>query len=485
MADQIVLAWTVSVAGTSLGTAAAATRLAAVALYQNAVTDPILGQFFGLTVDSDVTAQGVGVVTRTLTLNMNSTNAPEAPPPFPCRPRTSTPPVLPYRLRSARTLPGSFTATTGNAAVATSDSQIPSLTAGDVVQLLTQRGVFYTVLTVTSTVVTFTAPYTGTTGTGGAFKEVDAPVTRVAAFSSSNLDQWGVGGVVPGILGGPGAQTIEITYDDSAGNGPFTAQIDMTGRRPSPMTLAPGSVDVLEIQNITVQATGGFDNNVGQITLVEMSDAIPTFPPTTTNEEFLGALTDEAQALIATHLAYLPPSYLALAQQGAAAPVLAGDLLVSTGSVNVFTTEDLTGALNPGDTIEFAIQPGTIYTVAGISFSEERGLLTLTTPFTGLEPGLLNPQNTGTKVDRPVPAVKFPTIARVVVPSASAPPTNAQLSGPLAQFVNPATAVPPPNPPFPPASIPAPTFLSGLYTQTIQKALAGVPVTPATITFLP
>jgi hypothetical protein len=33
-------------------------------------------------------------------------------------------------------------------------------------------------------------------------------------------------------------------------------------------------------------------------------------------------------------------------------------------------------------------------------------------------------------------------------------------------------------------SLPAPTFLSDLYTQTIQLALAGVPVTPEPIAFI-
>ena len=68
-------------------------------------------------------------------------------------------------------------------------------------------------------------------------------------------------------------------------------------------------------------------------------------------------------------------------------------------------------------------------------------------------------------------------------PSPAAPPTNNQLSGPLAQFVATETAGPPPNPPLDPATVPVPTFLSGMFAQTLQMALA-VPVTPDAITFL-
>ena len=54
----------------------------------------------------------------------------------------------------------------------------------------------------------------------------------------------------------------------------------------------------------------------------------------------------------------------------------------------------------------------------------------------------------------------------------------------LAQLVNPGIAVPPPNPPLVPTTmLPTPTLLSGFFTQTLQLALAGVPVVPAPIAF--
>jgi hypothetical protein len=93
-------------------------------------------------------------------------------------------------------------------------------------------------------------------------------------------------------------------------------------------------------------------------------------------------------------------------------------------------------------------------------------LVTLTTPFSG-------------EIDNPVV-----TDAMLVDPSPAAPPTNAQLAATVGEFVNPGTAVPPPNPPLDPQTMsPSPTVLSGLFAKTIQLALA-VPVTQAPVAFV-
>ena len=235
MSDQLILAWTVDVTNSSFGPVQAAAALAAVTLYENPTTDPVLGQFFGLTVFSYSTAPGPSSATRTLTLNM--TPAAAAPPPFPCHPRTSTPPELPYPLRTTKTLPGSFFVENGVATVDTTDSQIPSLSNGDVLQFLSQQGVFYTVAAPPgSTSIVITPAYSGTTGNTGAFKEVAAPVTLAAFYSTSELDTDAVA-TVPPIPQGPGAQTVQLDYKDSTGS-PFTSTVTLTGKRPAAVVLA-------------------------------------------------------------------------------------------------------------------------------------------------------------------------------------------------------------------------------------------------------
>lgn len=465
MANQIVLAWTVSVSGTPFGPAAAALALAAVPLYANPVTDPVLGQFFGLTVDSDNTVAGAGSATRTLTLNLDSVNAPEAPPPFPCHPRTSTPPVLPYPLRRAVPLLGSFLPTNGSAVVAATVSPVGRISIGDVVQFLSQPGVFYTVLLVGAASITLTAVYTGTTKNTGAFKEVAAPVTSAAFYSTSPLDT----SAIATIPAGPGARTVELTYDDSVGGGPFTVTVALTGKRPAAVVLDAGSVDIAEIINITVATYGSFDNSVGQITLSELTGALAAVPAGATPNEFR-VLTDEAQLRLGLALAYLPPSYFALAQQGSSQPPLAGDFIVTTGSKTVFTTEDQTAVLAAGNTIQFAER-----------FENDPRVGPITTTYTI---DAVGPKSfTLTAAFASLGADKKAFAAMRVTPSPAAPPTNAQLSGPLAQYVEPEVAGPPPDPPFPPATIPTPTFLSDLFAQTLRVALK-MPVTPQAIVLI-
>jgi hypothetical protein len=478
MANQIVLAWTVNVSGTSLGPAQAAAALAAVPLYDNPTTDPVLGQL-GLTVATDATVAGAGNATRTLTLNMTIVpGAPFAPPPFPCHPDTITPPVLPYRLRRAVSLPGAFLVATGSAVVATSTSQIGSLSVGDTIEFLEQLGVFYTVLLVGPTSITLTAFYTGTSADSLAAKILAAPVRRAALYSTSPLDTGGFA-TVPAIPAGSGARTVSLTYLDSLGAGPFTVTTTLTGRRPAAVALAGGSIDIAVITAMHVASTGAFANSVGQITLAELASALPVPLASATPADFLGPLTDEAQMLIDRALAYLPPSYFALAQQGASGPQLAGDFFVSTGSALVPTTADQTGALAPGNTIQFASQSNTTYTVQTVSSA----LVTLTAPYTGLDFNKKDANTNKRPNDLTANANKQPTGAFRIAPSMAASPTNAQLSGPLAQFVNPGNAVPPPLPPLPPATMSPPTFLSGLFTQALQLALA-VPVVPSAIALI-
>ena len=507
MSDQLILAWTVDVSGSSFGPIEAATALAAIPLYVDANTDPVLGQYFGLTVENDATTNDATSATRTLTLNMTSANRPEAPPPFPCHPITSTPPTLPYPLRARKALPGSFFVQTGSAIVATSATQLPSLVDDDelvTIQFLSQVGVPYEAEVVASaTQIEIDPPFTGTSGETGAFKEFAAPcpLNRAAAYSSSELDTAGVA-TIPPIPAGAGARTVELTYNDSAGNGPFTATATLTGKRPALFNFdESGGLDIAEIVNLVVTSTGGFNNSIGEITVVELSDALPVLPPNLPLGTGVGAaettrgkvgavpprtfktMTDDAQLLILRHLAYLPPSFFALAQQQISAPQLEGDFIVTTKSVEVFTTVDQTGVLSEGDFIEFAIQPGTLYQIAELT---DR-ILTLTSEFLGIDTnntGLLNtPMNNSAQTKGNIGTIinSQPTGARS--PAIVGTPSDDQLSGPLGGFVATETAGPPPNPPLSPATVPAPTFLSDLFTRTIQLALAGVPITAQPITF--
>jgi hypothetical protein len=493
MPNQIVLAWKVLVAGTSFGPAAAAAAIAQAnaPLYVDPTTDPVLGQLFALTVASDLVTSDAVSATRALTLNMTSggpgPNA-VAPPPFPCRPITSTPPVLPFALRRAVTLPGSLFVTNGSTAVATTATQLPALSVGDSVQFLSQQGVFYTVAPgITPTGFVLATPFTGVTGNTGAFREVAAPAIAAAIYSTSPLDTAGVA-TTPAIPAGPGAIVVGLRYLDSTGAGPFTVGILLTGKRPAAVVLAGGSKDIAVIVAFGLVAVGAFGNSIGQITLCELGSALPPIPATTTLDQF-AALTDQAQLSISRHLAYLPPSYFALAQQNRSAPALAGDFFVTTGSANVPTNVDQTGALAPGNVIQFAAQPEddtpfgsdpVTYTVQAVSPKQ----ITLTSAFTGLGPTNNFQAGTGVKGTKSVQIANFASAARRITPSPAVAPTNAQLAAPLGQFVATEVAAPPPNPPLPPSTVPLPTFLSDLFTQTLQLKLAGVPIQPQAITFV-
>jgi len=198
MADQIVLSWTVDVSGTTLGAAEGATALGAVKLYDNVKTDPVLGQFFGLTVASDSSfVSGPSTATRVLKLNMNSENDPQAPSPFPCQPITAVPPKLPYPLTKTKQLGGSFFVQTGVAVVAASRNQTQTLNPTDTIEFLSQGGVQYEILTVTEDEITLTVPFTGKTANSlyitalrvslAAIAEKYAGCNRKALFGS-----WGI-----------------------------------------------------------------------------------------------------------------------------------------------------------------------------------------------------------------------------------------------------------------------------------------------------
>lgn len=393
MPHQIVLSWEIDCSQSPLGSAAALAKLDSVPLYLNDTTDPILGQFFGLTVDGDdTTDEGGGIIRRTITLNMDGTNDPAAPPPFACHWRAPFGIAPPYTFRATVPLAGTFTPQLGSTAVATSASQVGTLNVGDIIELVSQQGVPYEVGTIGSSQIGLTTPFTGITGQTIAFEEIDAPAKLVAVYSTSPMDTMTIANVLPPIPNGPGARSVEILYDDSEGNGPFTDSFTLTGKRPKLLELDPSAVDMAVVISMRIDNTGGFGNSVGQITLCELSAVPEVVPPNTPlgtpDNPFEGrsylSLTDEAQLLITRALVYLPPSYFAMAQQSAS--------------------------------------------------------LTATVP------------------------------------------TNDQLATPLAQFVATETAVPPPI--TNPATIPAPTFLSGYYTRQLQLALAGLPVRARPITFV-
>lgn len=432
MANHIRLSWSVDASESSLDPAQAAAALGAVVLYQNAITDPLLGQMFGLTVASDVTSPtGTGAI-RTLDLAMTSAaGSPLAPPPFPCHPVTPTPPVPPYKLQRNVTLPGDFTVQSGSTAVLTEFPQKPSLNIGDTVQFSSQLGVSYTIATVTPA-VSLTTPYTGKFATTAAFKVLPAPATLFAIYSTSALDN----------SSGSGARRITLSYLDSNG-APGTITVTLAGKRPVQGVLAGGTIDIATVVNMNVSSTGGFQNSVGQITLSELSAPIVNTGIANTD--------DQAQMKLARALVYLPPSYFALAQQGASQPSLDGDFLVSPDSADVVTTVDQTSNLTAGNVVQFVTDPGVDYTVAAVTPK----IVTLTARYGGLLPAT--------------------TGATCVSPSQAVPPTDEQLKATLGQYTNPGNVLPSGD------MVPPPSFLSSLYARTIALALA-VPVTSSAIT---
>lgn len=481
MPTQIVLAWSVESAGTIRSAAQVQSALQAVSLYQSASADPVLGQLLGLSVASDVTAIVGTTAVRTLTLNMlEASDTLSAPPPFPCHPRTATPPTLPFDLRRSEPLSGSFFVVNGSASVSTEVRQDTKLPNSSVVQFAAQPGVYYTIAGSSGTGVTLSAPYTGDSGATDAFQEVADPIPldRAAVYSTSDFDTNGVA-TSPAIAAGTGARTGKLVYLDSAGNGPFEADLTFTGRRPSPITPSgPAGIDIAVIVALYLDQIGDFENSVGQITLVELSDALPDIRSDTPWENQV----DEGQMLISRRVAYLPPSYFAVANPNAAAAPLGGEFYVTTGSAAVGTSEDQTGAISGGDEITFVSQPGVRYEVSAVGPKS----LTLTAVYTGINDnhtGKGNQSNVGTKGNLGATVTNEPTGASLV-PATGAPPTNAELAAPLAQFLEAQTAVPPPAPPLPPATVSPPTLLSGFFTRRIQLALAGVPVVPQTIAFV-
>lgn len=487
MPNQIILAWTVDTAGSSIGAAQAASALADVPLYASAGTDPILGQFFGLTVASDTTGTAGSTATRTLRLNMTNASSPTAPPPFPCQPNTATPPALPYTLTQSVRLPGSFAPINGEAVVDTTASQVPSIVGGGAtaIQFDAQLGVYYPVASLDSSEVTLSVPYTGVSGNTGASKLVKAPVKKAAVYSSSPLDTAAVTSTTPNVPAGSGARTAVLTYMDSTGAGPFTVTVSLTGKRPAPLTLAAGSVDFAVIVGFKNGSYGAFGNNVGQVTLASLTGTIATVQPNTPLGTYLGPLTDQAQLLLGPAIAYLPPSFFAVAQSGAAAQALPGVCTVTTGSRDVPTSEDLTGFVTTGSVLQFAAQPdvdspfGRIPVFYGVAKCTPK-IITLASAFTGMGPNNALP-NPGTKGLKSVAVQDYPTAATLFPPTATTP-TDAQLAAALAEYTDPTTATAPPDPPLPPATIPAPTLLSGLYARTLQLALA-VPVKSVAIAF--
>jgi hypothetical protein len=480
MANQIRLAFTISTSGTIFTPAQASAKLQAVKLklYDNPVTDPVLGQLFGLSVQSDVGTTGASSATRTITLNMTSA-AGIAPPPFPAHPITASPPQLPYPLTTTRALAGTFLVTTGSNLVTTSATQLPAILPGDTIEFLSQRGVQYRVLFVTPSTVTLITPYTGKSATTGAFLRVPAPVKLAAIYSTSDRDTGGIASIVPPIDPGSGAQSVLLRYLDSTGAGPFTVVVQTLGKTPVPVVLAPGSQDIAVVIDMEVDMVGPFGNSVGQITLSELAEPLPLIPQGASELQFLER-QDKAQNLLRTALVYLPPSYFALVQPNLSFPELAGDFIVTTDQPVVFTKVDQTGVLAPGNVIQFASQMTVntpfatlreLYTVKDVSPT----FITLTRPYKGVDlrtrprPGPVDAdQGYG-------PANQQATGAYRVSPTLASPPSNDALKSPIGEFVGTAGSSPAPPPP------PNPTVLSNLFAQTISLALA-VPVQPQPIT---
>jgi hypothetical protein len=551
--SQIALTFTVSTIGTILTPAQAAAKLAAVVLYANPVTDPVLGQFFGLTVEGDITLAGAASAQRTITLNMTTAGrrAP-APPFFPCQyigpqpqpqpqsnvtypgagrallevpnvapvptPPPNPPPQPPYPLVDASTqvtielqagsAAGTYTSTDvvevlGEASVmaieATVDLQSPGTAmypAGTTIEVgqpapgtpneFTPTAIDASVAAITTvfqaTVPEGGLPITATVSApGGPPGTANVSVTYatltepaiVALYSTSDLDTAGVPTLDTPIPPGAGAQSVSLTYIDPTG-ATHVIVTDLLGKFPAQVTLpAP----IAAVTDLHIASTGGFGNSVGQITLSSLSAPTAPIQPTVDFQE----QQDAAQNLLDTPLVYMPPSYFALAQQGAATPQLPGDFFVTTGSTNVPVTADLTAILFAGNTIRFASQapqttPPTDYAVAAVSWNpvSEQGLVTLTEPYTGYNKNLIDANNAPRPTNETANADEQQTGAMLIDPSPATVPSNAALAAPLTEYIGTAGVATPSPPP------PNPVGLSGLYARTLSLALAA-PVAAAPI----
>lgn len=508
MADQIVLAFTVSTEGTGYTPAQAAAKLAAVPLYANPQTDPVLGQLFSLTVASDATAVDGPGATRTLKLNMTAAaGAPFAPPPLPCRPvgpvppappvpptldgelqdaaparpaPPNPPPQPPYALVDASTQQTIALATGAAAGAYSSAEVVPArqVVVGVAVDLASPGTAVYPAGTtvvvgqpapgapsaftpspVDATVAALTRVFQATVPVAG--KPVQATVSAPGGGGGSASVSATVALAVP-VPAGPGARAVSLSYLDSTGAGPFTVVTALTGKLPAPVALAGGSVDVAVVTDLHVASTGAFENSVGQVTLAELTAPTAVVHP----NAGLAEQQDAAQLLLGRALVYLPPSYFALTQQGAASPALAGDFLVSTGSPVVWARADQTGALAAGNTVVFAAQPGVPYTVQSVTPK----IVTLTAPYTGLDASKVDANNSPRPTNQTANADKQPTGAVRVSPSPAAPPSDAALATPLGEFRGTV------------GQLPVPVTVSGMFARTLSLALSA-PVRAAPVAF--
>ena len=430
MANQITLAFSIATTSTIYSPAQAATKLAAVPLYANPTTDPVLGQAFGLTVSRDVVSTG-GV-----------TYTGEVGGPFlPGETVTDTPSggtaevalddngVLYFVAGTAAGVfahgdiitggvSGALATVNNAAALGGPTSTTPGATRVIVLNMTSEPGIPYapppfpcrpTGPLLPPPAGPPTLPYVLTETTINRYTRLPvtspAPATVVAFYSTNTLDTDGVA-TTPMIPAGSGAQIMTLTYLDSNGGGPFTVHTKLMGKYPAVVTL--GSIYPLaEITECFIEQVGAFGNSVGQITLCELKAALPPIPADATPADFYDGLTDAAQLEILRPLVYLPPSYFALSQQQNSAPQLAGDFWVKKDHPTVLTTvsqigvivgEALAGTVNvthgdaeivfsvaqtlpAGTGLVFAAQPDVAYVLASAIEAGTLGLLEI--PYDG------------------------------------------------------------------------------------------------------
>jgi hypothetical protein len=189
-----------------------------------------------------------------------------------------------------------------------------------------------------------------------------------------------------------------------------------------------------------------------------------------------------------------------MSQQGRTLVKLEGDFFVTTGSTRVKTSEDQSGVLATGDVIQFASQRilasslGTRLVFYVVKDVAEKSI-TLEEPYTGVDDTFTGQESLGvtsnmeTKGQVGKEVLEKRTDAFFIQNAAgeiqAEPPTEDELAVHLSEHKETFTAAPPEPPPLVPVTIPTPTFLSDIFTQTLQLAIAGVPVVPQEITFIP
>jgi hypothetical protein len=131
----------------------------------------------------------------------------------------------------------------------------------------------------------------------------------LAIYSSSDADFFVSN---PLILHATGAETVSVTYVDSTGH-LFTTTVNLQGRIPQLIPLAPGSVDFAGgIRDAHITTVGSDGTSVGQLTIsvitIPATGHLPVVGDPDVDEP--GDVKDATQVLLGTPVTILPNGYI-------------------------------------------------------------------------------------------------------------------------------------------------------------------------------